>query len=247
MKEAQFDLSALGLSSFEEQVYLALIHHGRLTVAQLVKRTQIKRSTVYLALGALGAQNFIRQTIIGKRIHYLPEAPATLLRSFDQKRKRIEMQLPDLEAIFKAASTEPVVVTHIGRPAIRSLVERIQSDALWAKSVFSPDSYYRVFTEKDSLAFASDFKKRDAKIMSLVPDTSLGRKIIARNVKAGLSRKNRLLPKDVPVSVNSIVSGDTVILISYENVFAVEITNQEIARYFEQQFDTWWEKLSVIA
>ena len=236
-------LTAAGLSEFEAKVYHTLLHHGKLGVAQITKHSGVKRSTVYLALGALGQQGLVHQTVIGKRNYFVPSPPQKFVRLLEQKQQIINEHLPDLTAIFQAATQEPVVASYYGQAQIQQLYERIQSEALWAKSIFSPVSFYRVFPETASLNFAKAFKHRDADIKSLIPDTPEGRKIVARNVKAGFSRKNKFLPKNYKLSVNSIVWGDKVALISYENLFGVEIQNQAIAAYFEEQFDWWWNNL----
>lgn len=236
-------LAAAGLGEFEAQVYNTLLHHGKIGVAQISKYSGVKRSTVYLALGALGKQGLVYQTVVGKRNYFAPESPQHFLKLVEQRQKIITEHLPNLSAIFQAATNEPVVASYYGQDQIQQLYERIQTEALWAKSVFSPSSFYRVFPEAASLEFAQSFKHRDADIKSLVPDTLEGRKLVKRNQRSGFSRKNKFLPKDYKLSINSIVWGDRVALISYENLFGVEIQNQATASYFEHQFDWWWSNL----
>jgi sugar-specific transcriptional regulator TrmB len=47
------DLQALGFSSYEARVYLALLHGGRLKGYEAAKRSGVPRSMVYQVLGRL--------------------------------------------------------------------------------------------------------------------------------------------------------------------------------------------------
>ncbi len=237
-------LQRTGLTSKESQVYLTLVHNGKLPVASLAKKSGIKRATVYLVLGALGEKGLVKQAVIGKRTYYLPESPAKISRLLAKQKSEFDLALPALEAVFKKSAKEPEVFSYYGKDGIRRIYTGIQDEALWAKTIFSPQSFCTVFSHAESLAFSARFAERDAILRSLLPDDAVSRKLIASNARKGYSKSNKLLPKTYTLSVNSIVWGDSVALISYENLFGIVINNAEIARYFENQFDWWWKTLN---
>ncbi len=228
----------IGFSKNETKVYLALIHHGKLTVASIAQKSQVKRPTVYLALGTLGEKGLVKQAVLGKRTYFLPENPAKISKMLAQQKKQIEDTLPTLIKIYKKSSKEPEIVSYYGKDGVRQIYTDVQEQAVWAKSIFSPTSFYNIFSYSETRFFAAGFKDRDAKLFSLLPDDLNGRKLAEKN-----SLSARFLPKDYELSVNTIVWGDKVALISYENLFGVVINNQEIAKYFENQFDWWWKTL----
>src|SRR5438552_18401138 len=49
----QSELQAIGLSSHEAQIYLALLRHGSLSASNVITGTSIPRSTVYPTLNSL--------------------------------------------------------------------------------------------------------------------------------------------------------------------------------------------------
>ena len=233
-------LQNVGLSQNESAVYLALIHNGKMTVANLSKKSKVKRSTVYLALGALGEKGLVKQAVIGKRHYFMPESPEVIGKIIDQYKKTLDAQLPGLIEVFKKSTKEPELASYYGKDGVKKIYTEVQETALWAKSIFSPASFYRVFSQNESYEFSSAFKRREAKLTSLLPDDFESRKL-ARDLKErGAGFGTRFLPKDYDLSVNTIVWGNKVALISYENLFGLVISNQEIAKSFENQFDFFW-------
>lgn len=236
-------LEQAGLSAKEAALYLTLLHSGKLTVAALAQKSGVKRPTVYPLLAALGEKGFVKQAVIGKRRYYLPESPRYIAVQLEKKQQKFATALPDLEEIFKKSAHEPETTTYYGKESLKRLYMTIQNEALWAKTIFSPASFIRVFSLSESRMFAAGFSDREATLLSLLPNDATSKRLVADNKRSGFKQTNKLLPKDYILSVNSIVWGDRVALISYENLFAIELHNAEIARYFENQFDWWWKTL----
>lgn len=233
-------LTGLGLGEHEVAVYLALLHNGSLTVAAIAKHSKVKRSTVYLALDALGQKGLIKQAIIGKRHYYLPENPEVIRNIYQKKLTEIEAKLPSLHQIYRKSSCEPEVATFYGKEHIRKIYQDVQASALYAKTIFSPRSFLTVFSKSESLALSEHFARRDASLQSLLPHDTASKKLVA-DLKE-YKRKNRLLPKDYDLAVNTLIWGNKVALISYENLFGLVITNAQIATSFEHQFDFLWQR-----
>lgn len=233
-------LSSIGLTKHESDVYMTLIHNGKMTIANLSKKSKVKRSTVYLALGALGEKGLVKQAVIGKRHYFMPESPDKIQKIVDRYQCDVEKQLPALLEVFRKSSKEPELVSYYGKDGVRKIYKEVQENALWAKSVFSPKSFYRVFSQQESYEFSNAFKERDAKLTSLLPDDADARRLAKELRERGVGFTVKFLPKDYELSVNTIVWGDKVALISYENLFGLVITNQEIAKSFENQFDFFW-------
>ena len=123
-------LQELGLTDKEALVYLALLQVDSDSVANLAKKTKIKRPTVYVVLGTLAKKGLVSEVTIGKKTNYQAESPERL-ETFverqkillDEKAKRLKDIIPELKATRRETGERPVVKYFEGKEGILSMVE----------------------------------------------------------------------------------------------------------------------------
>jgi sugar-specific transcriptional regulator TrmB len=100
------NLQELGFTLNDARVYLALVHYGPSTPAELATRCGVDRTRVYDSVKRLAAQHFVGQESAKSRPKYWAEDPATVFQEIQQKLadkiKISEKLLPSLEARFNA-------------------------------------------------------------------------------------------------------------------------------------------------
>ncbi len=228
MEKIEKTLEGIGLNEHEAKIYLTLLRHGQSIVSDISKNSGVKRATVYQYIDGLTAQDIIRKTVKGKRIVYYPEDPQKLISIMEKKQKKIKQVFPDLEKLYVNSSSKPVVRFYEGKDGLRSVYREMTQTYKTLWSVFSADRYFKVFTEKDGIEFSENIYQNGGQLKDLVQDTPLGREYV-REKWGGETSVSRLLPKDFDFSVDLLVSGDNVAMISFDSLVAVIIENKGIA------------------
>lgn len=228
MKKIEKIIEEVGLSENESRIYWTLLKQGQSVVSDIAKHSGIKRATIYQYIDGLLASDIIRKTVKGKRILYYPEDPKKLLLIVEKKQRKIKSVFPELEKMYQNSSSKPVVRFYEGKEGMRSVYREMTktSKTLW--SMFSADRYFQVFSEKDGKEFVENIYQSGGQLRDLVQNSRLG----VQYVKEGWGGKmavSKLLSKDFEFSVDLLVSGDNVAMISFDNLVAVIIENKGIA------------------
>lgn len=232
----------VGLNENEAKIYLTLLKQGQSVVSDISKHSGIKRATVYQYIDGLVAQDIIRKTVKGKRIMYYPEDPKKLISIIEKKQKKIKQAFPDLEKLYLNSSSKPIVRFYEGKEGMRAVYREMTktSKTLW--SMFSAERYFNVFSDKDSQEFVDNIYQSGGQLRDLVQNTPLGREYIKKKW-GGEESVSKLLPKDFDFSVDLMVSGDNVAMISFESMVAVIIENKGIAQLQEGLMKFVWRSL----
>lgn len=241
MKESRELFEAGGLSEIEGRVYLAALHGGRMTLSQLSRATTLGKTTLYPYIESLSRRGLLEKTIVGKRIHYAAGNPQKLLTTVERHRAHLTHALPDMLATYKHALHAPRVSAYQGSEEIRQLYEEIKENAHYLKSFWSPRGFFKTFTHRDDLLFASRLKERGVKIHSLLEYGPESTKYL--KTKHDIPQNLKILPKEYEMGINTLMFETKVALISYENLFGLLIDNQEIARFHESMFDNLWRSI----
>ncbi len=229
MRKIEKTLEEIGLNEHEAKIYLTLLKCGQSIVSDISKYSGVKRATVYQYIDGLTSQDIIRKTVKGKRIVYYPENPKKLISIMEKRQKKIKQVFPDLEKLYVNSSSKPIVRFYEGKEGMRSVYREMTQTHKTLWSVFSADRYFGVFTEKDGVEFSENIYQNGGQLKDLVQDTPLGREYV-RGKWGGETSVSRLLPKDFDFSVDLLVSGNNVAMISFDNLIAVIIENEGIAK-----------------
>ena len=110
-------LSPLGLNSYEERIYLALIEHPNSTAGEIAKYADVPQSRVYDTIESLINQKLV-YLIPENPKRFSPENPKHMHDIIKEKQKELEeldKQFGELEKVYTQTKKQQVIVTRTGR------------------------------------------------------------------------------------------------------------------------------------
>ncbi len=262
MDKINQSLQQFGFTETEAKIYLTGIKYSSISVSELVKQTQINRTTIYHALETLAQKGLCaRKQIIGRparnhdnrgsvagRQEFTMTEPTNIGNLLNEKIIELEKRketLADILPLLTLAKqkTGRMAVSHYeGIDGIKLVVE----DALYCKG-----GHWDIIAPVKN--FFSEFDKTYA---NYFVETRKQRRLIARSLwEAALSPQNltpevlkernpRILPKIMHGKFKSVIClyDDKVLVISsLGELYAVLIQSQEFFETMSAIFDGLWE------
>lgn len=241
------DLSFLGLSKKENEVYLALLSLGVATAKELSSLTKIDRTSVYDLLDSLIQKNLIFKQKKGNILRFAPHDPKNLLREIKSKEDQIRELLPKLTQQFRTATRSSYVRIYEGEDALIKLYESILD-------IKGLSSYDIICSEQDWLQmnpkYFSRYKKRRAEKgihTRLIMETSSIAEQRKSEQEKTLSEVKLLPPafSTLRFSAGCYILPDRTIFISYRKEHtATEIFSKEITNFMQTIFDFMWKVIA---
>lgn len=93
-------LEELGLTMNESKVYEVLLSLGSSSIEQIAIKSKVHRRNVYDVLGKLLEKGLISETFVHNRKEYRAINPTRLMDLIQEKEKKLQVILPDLEKRF---------------------------------------------------------------------------------------------------------------------------------------------------
>lgn len=240
-------LRDFGLTSTEANIYLTGIKYSSLSVSELVKQTQINRTTIYHALETLTQKGLCaRKQIVGKQEFTMTE-PTNIGNLLNEKITELEKRKDALQDILpllklvKQKNTRMAVSHYEGIDGIKLVVE----DALYCKSghwdIIAPvKNFFSEFDRDYAKYFIETRKKRSLTSRSLWEEVLSPQNLTPEVLKA---RNPRILPKVMHGKFKSVIClyDDKVLIISsLEELSAVLIQSIEFFETMTAIYDGLW-------
>lgn len=193
-------LKAVGLTDTETEIYSALLNFEHLKASELVKETNIQRTTIYHALETLEQKGLVSKQLQGGRLNYTANNPKSIERYLDGqiqslKSKKVEFSklLPTLLSLSKSKTGIFKVTQSEGIQGIKNIVD----EALYCHSrkweIIAPSKNF--FSEFDK-NYADYFKRTRLEnniVARSLWETTVGRRILTEEE---IKRRNpRILPE----------------------------------------------------
>lgn len=234
----------LDLNQKEAEILLAILEIGPAAISDISKKAKIKRPTVYDLIEGLIKKGLILKVPFGKRIFYKATEPKKILGFVEQKKQNLENLMPELEALFLTKPNQPKVRFYTGKEGLKSIYEEMLDTHKKIYTVFSFDDFLTVFTEKDNEHFFEILKNAGGVLYDLIKPTPLAKKSIKEKIYRKGVTKIKFLPNDFKVSIDQLVSGNKVAMISFKSLVGVLIEDQDIADS-QKEFNKYlWETVS---
>lgn len=235
-------LSDTGFSEEHAKIYISLLSKKQLSITEISKHTQIKRPTCYEYIEEMLRKNYIYRVPAGKKFHYAATPPNKIVERIKSKVRKLDEGLIELNEIYSHSQQKPKVTFHEGKSGIREIYKNSFSAVGDALSIFPADEYFKQysfeeFVENEKLIAETKFRSKDLiiegrsfkKIDTFLKELSNDNKVVKK------------LPADFKTSVDVLVYGSKVALISLKNISAVVIDNQEIAELFTTIHSQLWK------
>ncbi len=230
-----------GLTDKEAKVYLAVLHGGKLTLAGIAKATKINRTTLYRPVDALLARDYLSKTINGRRIFYIAENPAKIVRLARKKQELLEALVPMLADVYRTVNVQPKITTYEGAEGLMKVFVDAFQIAHYTKTFFSPGKFDSVLSMKKNGRVLFDMMQEYGfKAQGLCADNPAGRQFMKQYKGAPI--EVRLMPHGMDFPVEFMIFNQSLIIASYEHLFAVVIESPDIKLFIETLWDHFWKE-----
>ena len=233
-------LEKFGLTKTEEKVYLALLRIGGSPAADLIKRTQLHRTTVYDVLDRLIEKGLVGYVVQNKIKHYSAAKPSKFLgmakaeaQLAQEKQKLAREVASKLNQLEKDARERTTAQIFVGAKGVRTIMNDI------------------IETRKNFISFGAA-----GRFMSLVPthyvlqwaerrrkNNILAKIITIKGMKTTFKlNKVRYLPDKYFSPVSTLIYGDKVaLIIRDEPIVIVLIESKKLAQSYKNYFELLWK------
>lgn len=115
------ELEKLNLNKKEAILYLALLELGEALIRDIVRKTSLKRTTIYDILDSLKEKGLINSSKKQKRTFYYAESPLKLEKLLDEKKTILKTILPQLMSITNLLEKKPKIRYYEGIEGIKDV------------------------------------------------------------------------------------------------------------------------------
>jgi sugar-specific transcriptional regulator TrmB len=133
-------LTQLGFTDNEGEVYLAILHQGKITPANISKVTGLNRTTVYSVAKVLLKRGVITEDIASKTAHLIAVPPAELRymvekeeRELQKKKQLVEEAIIELEEVAKTTKYSIPKITFIAEEEVERYLYK--QTPIWNQSL----------------------------------------------------------------------------------------------------------------
>ena len=240
-------LTTLGLSETEANIYIALIESGPASILELARRTRINRSTIYYLLQSLKEKQLIAQTVQGKRNLLMALDPSNLKVLLEKKIVNTLPLIDELKAMAKVGKTKPIIALYEGLPGLKKVFEQAATSN--EKTMYGLVGLESLTTTSKALLHYwlgpyTELRKKKGVIAKLVvPDTEQG--VAFKKLDSEKFRETRLVPSSAyNFDSEFLVHDDMVDLFVFtaEEQFAVSIKSAAIANTMKMVWRLVWNQ-----
>lgn len=233
-------LDKFGLTLTEEKVYLALLGSGLSAAADIIKKTQLHRTTVYDVLDRLIEKGLVSYIIQNKIKYYSAANPSKFLdiaseekKQAEEKQKLAKEVINKLKSIKEEARVEPLAQIFIGNRGLKTIMNDIietNKDFIefGVEGKFEDD--LKLYTEK----WANQRRKKNIKAKIICTEGS----------RAPIWKMNEIkfVPKEYQSPASTLIYGDKVaIFIQEEPVLIILIESKKLVQSYKNYFNLLWK------
>ncbi|MDP2950889.1 MAG: helix-turn-helix domain-containing protein, partial [bacterium] len=222
-------LEKFGLTPTEEKVYLALFKLGLSPAADIIKKTQLHRSTIYDVLGRLIEKGLVSYITQNKIKYYSAANPSKFLdiafeekKEAEEKKKLAKEIISKIKVIEKDAKNKPLAQIFVGNKGLKS----VMNDIIETKEDFVEFGVEGKF--EDTLPtytahWAKQRRKKNIKAKIICTEGSQAPKWEMNKIK--------FVPKEYQSPATTLIYGDKVsIFIEEEPILIILIESKKLAQ-----------------
>jgi sugar-specific transcriptional regulator TrmB len=244
-------LRRLGLTQYEEKIYLTLLKEGSLTGGKVSKLSKVPHGRTYEVLLNLVDKGFVSVIPIKPKIFKAIKPEICVPHFANKKRgefldieKKALGELKDIEKRIGVPSKEEDIIIMKGKRDVLALIDyNIKMSKKYIKAMFT---YELVSYNTSRLTWEA--VKRGVKVKHIATKiTKKGLKMMKEDIKRGV--KVRYFPvKEMRLN---LIDGEEIVqsIVNPENLMdrvSILIKNKELAKSLEHYFDSIWRKAKKI-
>lgn len=234
-----------GLEEKEAHVYAAILELGEATIAQITKKSVIKRSTVYEMLELLKKKGLISQTRNKKRPIFLAENPKKLLERLEEKKKSLEQSMPEILSMMNLLDKKPKIRYFEGLAGVKEVFEDTLEYPDEEILTLFPYPYINLGEEYFWQHYLPQRVEKRICARAIVPDNTANRKF-ANDMREKAITKSRFVGDKAfsNFDLEIKIYGKTKLgIISYAEDLGIIIESKKIFDGLKAIFETLWNSL----
>jgi len=245
------ELKKLGLKDKESSVYVACLQLGPSPVQQIARKAKVVRATTYVVLEALESMGLVTHYKEGKKTLYSAEPPRQLMRLLekqreviDEKQHDLEVMLPELQVLMKAAGGKPTVRYFGGREGLHAMRQEIIMYSSPGETIhnFTPVEHLHAVFPQNNDAFVSQRLSKGIKAKTIFTTRSEKVKnLFLSQTDTRLSETRFVAPEEFPGTSGMTMYGDRIAIGSFTGKpMGVIIESKPMADMMRSLFDLAW-------
>ncbi len=244
MASLENQLVLLGFNSKEARAYLALLELGDATLADLARKSRLKRTTLYDVVRSLKERGLIAVVRSGGRFIYSAEDPRTLGERLREQQSLLERVLPEILSITNLLPGKPKIRYYEGGEGIKEV---------YRDTLDYPNQELLAWVSPEAtVAFDTDFLnntylplriKRKIWVRAILPDVPELRRY--RGIDVSSLRTTRVMdPVRFPLNVEvNLYGGGRVAFMSFREQIGFVVESKSIYTTLKSVFEQQWESL----
>ena len=239
----QKELQELGLTKNESLIYLFLLKNNGITTGSIIKETQIANSRVYESLNSLISKGLVSYNIQKDGKHFTAESPRKFIELEEQRKKKIQELIPNLEKLKKSQTQETTTAVYEGFEGFKTAFKKIVDDCEVGGTIhvfgFSQPEYK---SGNLKLFLANLNLKSIAKKQKLQVITDISSKEFQKETARAKNTTIKYMPKGYLSPAAMDIFQDYVYMFLWEEKpFVFMIKNKMIAESFKAYFNVLWK------
>lgn len=232
-------LEDIGLTNAEIKIYLALLEIGASSAGPIQKKSGLQNSVTHATLPHLAEKGLISFVKKGQRRIYTAKNPEQILKFIDEKRKKLEVLLPQLIAKQKPIEKQEAEV-FVGLPGFKSMMYQFIEDAKKGDEFL----FFAFHTKDKTIAKdAYDFYREFELTRQNIGVVSKGISPAELKPLFAEGHWKNLLYVDFPVLSNISIFKNKIIMTPWENkIISFMITSEQLADNYKEYFYSIWNK-----
>ncbi len=235
-------LEELGLSKNESLIYLFLLKKGETTTGSIIKETGIANSRVYESLNGLIDKGLVSYNVQKDGKHFQAESPNKFSEIEEQRRKKIQDLMPQLNLLKNSEQKETTTAVYEGFEGFKTAFKRIIDDCPRGGTIdvfgFSQPQYE---SQNLSLFLTNLNLKSIDKKQKLRLITDKSSKGFQKTITQSKNIERKYLPEGYLSPAAMDIFEDYVYMFLWEEKpFVFMIKNKMIAESFKQYFKVLW-------
>ncbi|HLD55055.1 MAG TPA: helix-turn-helix domain-containing protein [Candidatus Nanoarchaeia archaeon] len=233
-------LKEFGLTETEEKVYLSLLKQGTSLASDIIKKTQLHRTTIYDVLERLISKGFVSYIIQNKIKYYSATNPSKFLdiareekEIAEKKQEQAKEIVNKIQSIKKEVNNKNLAQIFIGVEGQKTVMNDIIEEGkeflvFGSEGKFSGD----LPTYTEQWAKERNKKKITAKI------------IATKGTPAPIWELNKIkyLPKEYQSPTATFIYGDKIALFIHEEpIMIILIESKKLVKSYKNYFDLLWK------
>lgn len=244
MEDIEQTLRELGLTINEIKIYLFLLKTGEITTGRVILETKIANSRVYESLNSLISKGLVTYNIQKDGKHFQAVNPKKLLEMQEERKKRIQEIIPNLEELQNRKEIETKTAVYEGYQGFKTAFQKIIDDCPKNETIhilgFSEQptktESLRLFLSNINLKSATKKQK-----LQIILDNSVRNTLGKDRAKEKFTEVKYMPNGYISPAAIDIFQDYIYIFLWEEKPFVFMIKNKTISESFKTYFNFLWK------